>query len=102
MTRERIQAGVSLEPGEMMHVDVAGVPICLVHAADGNFYAVRDVCSHEETPLSEGWTYDCQIECVLHNSVFDLRTGRALSLPATEPIATYPVTVIGGDVYVDV
>ncbi|WP_341350872.1 Rieske 2Fe-2S domain-containing protein [Nocardioides convexus] len=52
--------------------------------------------------LSEGEVADCTIECWLHGSTFDLRTGKPTTFPATEPVATFPVEVRDGDVYVDV
>src|SRR5260370_12820826 len=85
----------------MEHVDAAGQPVCLVHADDGNWYAVEDRCSHEATPLSEGWLEGCQVECALHNSIFDLTTGEPLSLPATEPIRVFAVTVDGDDLVLE-
>jgi 3-phenylpropionate/trans-cinnamate dioxygenase ferredoxin subunit len=77
-------------------------------ARDGDdVYAVQDLCSHAAVSLSEGEVEDCTIECWLHGSTFDLRTGKPTSFPATEPVATFPVelrTSEGGDVdvYVDV
>jgi 3-phenylpropionate/trans-cinnamate dioxygenase ferredoxin subunit len=69
---------------------------------DGDdFYAVRDECSHAAIALSEGDVEGCEIECWLHGSRFDLRTGKPLSLPATEPVPVYPVKVEGDDVLVD-
>ena len=72
-------------------------------ARDGeDFYALQDVCSHAQVALTEGEVADCTIECWLHGSTFDLRTGKPTVPPATEPVATFPVEVRGGDVYVDV
>ena len=71
-------------------------------ARDGDeVFAVENTCSHAEVALSEGEVADCQIECWLHGSMFDLRTGKPTNLPATEPVATFPVEVRGDDVYVD-
>jgi len=71
-------------------------------ARDGDeFFAIQNVCSHAEVALSEGDVEGCTIECWLHGSRFDLRTGKPTGLPATEPVATFPVDVRGGDVYVD-
>ena len=68
-------------------------------------YAIEDVCSHAEVPLSEGDVEEFKgaptIECWLHGSCFDLRTGEPTNLPATEPVSVYPVRVEGEDVYVD-
>jgi len=78
---------------------VAGEPVAVVRA-EGEVYAIRDVCSHAEVPLSEGEVYDHTIECWLHGSCFDLRTGKPTGYPATEPVPVYPVKIEGDDVYV--
>jgi 3-phenylpropionate/trans-cinnamate dioxygenase ferredoxin subunit len=80
-------------------VEVAGEPVAVVRA-EGTVYAIRDVCSHAEVPLSEGEVYDHTIECWLHGSCFDLRSGKPTSYPATEPVPVYPVKIEGDDVYV--
>jgi 3-phenylpropionate/trans-cinnamate dioxygenase ferredoxin subunit len=80
-------------------VVVDGTPICLVRTQD-EVYAVHDECTHAEVPLSEGEVEGRTIECWMHGSRFDLRTGEALNLPATEPVRTYPVRVVDGQVQV--
>jgi len=80
-------------------VEVAGVPVAVVRAG-GEVFALHDVCSHEEVPLSEGEIYDCTVECWLHGSCFDLRTGDPTGPPATVPVPVYPVKIEGDDVYV--
>jgi 3-phenylpropionate/trans-cinnamate dioxygenase ferredoxin subunit len=82
-------------------VDVGDVPVAVIRV-DGEVFALRDVCSHEEVPLSEGDVYDHTVECWLHGSCFDLRTGAPTGPPATKPVPTYPVKVEGDDVYVAV
>ncbi len=67
-----------------------------------DWYAIYDECSHAAIPLSEGDVEGTEIECWLHGSRFDLRTGKPTNLPATEPVAIYPVKVEGVDVLVDV
>jgi 3-phenylpropionate/trans-cinnamate dioxygenase ferredoxin subunit len=74
--------------------------VALIRTGDG-VYAVEDVCSHEEYPLSEGWVEDHTIECALHGSRFDLVTGNPDSPPALRPVQTFPVRVDGDDVLVD-
>ena len=70
---------------------------------DGDdFYAIHDECSHAAIPLSEGDVEGCLIECWLHGSTFDLRTGKPTTLPAFEPVPVYPVRVEGDDLLVDV
>jgi 3-phenylpropionate/trans-cinnamate dioxygenase ferredoxin subunit len=82
-----------------LRVVLDGVPIALVRSC-GEVFAISDICSHAEVSLSEGDVEDCSIECWLHGSRFDLRTGAPTGLPATKPVATYPVTVEGDDVLV--
>ncbi len=63
-------------------------------ARDGDeFFALQDLCSHAEVALTEGEVADCQIECWLHGSMFDLRTGKPTTYPATEPVSTFAVEV---------
>jgi 3-phenylpropionate/trans-cinnamate dioxygenase ferredoxin component len=86
--------------GSAISVEVDGIEIAVVHADDDQFYAVRDECSHAAIPLSEGEIDGCTLECWLHGSRFDLRTGEPTGLPAVEPVATFPVEVRDGDIYV--
>jgi 3-phenylpropionate/trans-cinnamate dioxygenase ferredoxin subunit len=86
--------------GSAVSADIDGTEVAVVHAEDDNFYAVHDMCSHAAVPLSEGEVDGCTLECWLHGSRFDLRTGEPTGLPATEPVPTYPVEVRDGDVYV--
>jgi 3-phenylpropionate/trans-cinnamate dioxygenase ferredoxin subunit len=76
--------------------------ICLARAEDGNFYAINDVCTHENFLLSGGELFDLQVECPQHGSRFSLVTGKVTGLPAVIPAETYPVTVEDGEVYVEV
>jgi len=62
-------------------------------------FAVGDRCSHAEASLAEGEVFGTDVECPRHGSEFDLRTGEALSLPATRPVPTYPVSIEEGTVY---
>jgi 3-phenylpropionate/trans-cinnamate dioxygenase ferredoxin subunit len=69
---------------------------------DDEVFALQDLCSHAAVALSEGEVEDCTVECWLHGSRFDLRTGKPSGFPATEPVATFPVDVREDGVYVDV
>src|SRR5579875_514154 len=82
-----------------VHVDIGDTPVCLVRTG-GTVHAVRDECTHQSVPLSEGEVADGAIECWLHGSRFDLATGRVLSPPATRPVAVYGVRIHGEDVFV--
>jgi 3-phenylpropionate/trans-cinnamate dioxygenase ferredoxin subunit len=89
-----------LPPGDgAVGVEIGGEPVAIIRA-EGEVYALRDVCSHAEVPLSEGEIYDHTVECWLHGSCFDLRTGEPTGPPATEPVPTYPVKIEGDDVLV--
>jgi 3-phenylpropionate/trans-cinnamate dioxygenase ferredoxin subunit len=97
----KVCAAADVAKGTAVQVTVEGTEIALVHADDDNFYAVRDECSHAAVALSEGEIEGCTLECWLHGSRFDLRTGAPTGLPATEPVPVYPVEVRGGDVFID-
>lgn len=71
-----------------------------IYQMDGAFYATENVCSHEYALLTEGWMENGCIECPLHAAQFDIKTGKALSAPADEDIAVYPVKIEGDDVLV--
>jgi 3-phenylpropionate/trans-cinnamate dioxygenase ferredoxin subunit len=86
--------------GTALQVEVDGVEVAVVHADDDNFYAVRDECSHASVALSEGEIDGCTLECWLHGSRFDLRTGEPSGPPAIEPVAIFPVEIRDGDIYV--
>jgi 3-phenylpropionate/trans-cinnamate dioxygenase ferredoxin component len=97
----RVCALSSLAEESAMHVDVDGVEVCLART-QGEVFAIKDECSHAEIPLSEGDIEDGTVECWLHGSRFDLRSGKPTGLPATEAVPVYPVRVDGDDVYVAV
>jgi len=78
------------------------VEVAVVRDANGDLHAINDVCSHGAVSLSDGEVDGTTLECWLHGSVFDLSTGKPLSLPATEPVPVYPLIVVGESVFVDV
>jgi 3-phenylpropionate/trans-cinnamate dioxygenase ferredoxin component len=86
--------------GEVIAAEVNGVSLAIVHCGDGEFRAVYDECSHAQIALSEGEVDGCTLECWLHGSRFDTRTGQPTGLPATEPVPVYPVEIHEGDIYV--
>jgi nitrite reductase/ring-hydroxylating ferredoxin subunit len=100
-TTHRAEGAAALAPGDVRLLEFGERRVCLARTDDGELFAVDDTCTHEDESLSEGWVDGNCIECPAHNSVFDLRTGDALTLPATEPVPTYPVTVDGDDVLID-
>jgi 3-phenylpropionate/trans-cinnamate dioxygenase ferredoxin component len=83
-----------LPPGERRIVEAAGMRIGVFNV-DGELFAIEDRCSHDDGPLAEG-PFDperCTVECPRHGSLFDLRSGRPLTLPAYVPVETFEVVV---------
>lgn len=91
-----------LPPGTVKVIEAGDdLPVGVFNAA-GELYAIEDRCTHDDGPLCEGdWDPDrCVAICPRHGSNFDIRTGKALTLPAYIPVGTFPVKVVDGDVYV--
>jgi nitrite reductase/ring-hydroxylating ferredoxin subunit len=101
MSFVRVAALSELETDTPKRVMVADVAVSLVRT-EGEVFAINDICSHANVSLSEGEVEDCAIECWLHGSTFDLRTGKPSGLPATRPVPVYPVKIEGDDVLVSV
>ena len=100
MTFTRACSLEDLTDGKPEPVTVGELELALVRSGE-EVFAIRDECSHAAIPLSEGDVEGCFIECWLHGSRFDLRTGEPTSLPAFEPVAVYPVQIEGDDLLVD-
>jgi len=79
-----------LEEGKPVAIDVDGVAVCVARVGD-EVFAVADTCTHSEASLSEGEITGTKIECWLHGAEFDLRTGQALTPPATESLKSFKV-----------
>ncbi|NLU67490.1 non-heme iron oxygenase ferredoxin subunit [Streptomyces sp. HNM0574] len=90
----RVASLGELEEDTPKRVELDGVPVALVRT-EGEVYAINDICSHANVSLSEGDVEDCQIECWLHGSSFDLRSGKPSGPPATRPVPVYPVKIEG-------
>ena len=78
-----------------------GKAICVTRIGD-QVFAVADTCTHSEASLSEGDVLDFKIECWLHGAEFDLRTGEAVTLPATQNLEVYNVAIDGDSVTVEI
>jgi 3-phenylpropionate/trans-cinnamate dioxygenase ferredoxin component len=89
---------IALPHGEAIRVE-ADEPIAVFNV-DGEFYAIDDTCTHQDASLADGWLDGCAIECPLHASCFDLRTGLVSGPPAKVPVRTHRVTVEDGVVHV--
>ena len=105
MSFERVASLADVPADEALAVTVDRYDVAIARDGD-EVFALQDLCSHAAVSLSEGEVSStdlgCTVECWLHGSTFDLRTGKPTSLPATEPVATFPVEVRDGDIYVDV
>lgn len=95
----RVSRGGELAPGQWRVVDVDGARI-VVFNLDGEYHAIEDVCTHDGGQLTGGQVEDDQIECPRHGARFCIRTGDALTAPAYEPVATFPVRVENGEIQV--
>ncbi len=80
---------------------VEATPIALYNL-DGEFFATHDICTHAHACLSDGYLEDGRIECPLHQGLFDVRTGKAVSGPVDVDLRTYAVRIEGDEVLVDV
>ena len=87
-----------LPPGTAVRLD-AGTALAVFNA-DGRLYALDDTCTHQDASLADGYLEGCFVECPLHASTFDLRTGRRSGPPARTAVRTHEVVVRDGTVYV--
>lgn len=88
-----------LAPGDFRVVDVDGANVAVFNL-DGQYYAIEDVCTHDGGQLTGGVVEGDEIVCPRHGARFCIRTGRALSAPAYEPAASFPVRVENGEIQV--
>lgn len=101
MARQKALALSDLVQDQAVRVVLDGVPIAVVLDAQGDVHAIGDTCTHGDISLSEGFVEGDTLECWAHGSVFSLRTGHPLNLPAYEPVPVYVVEIEDGDVYID-
>ncbi len=94
MTAVDVCAVGDVPEGGVLSVSVGERALAIVRT-EGEIFAIEDRCSHADVALSEGEVEGCTIECWLHGSAFDLRTGAPTCLPATEPVPVYPVIING-------
>lgn len=90
-----------LPNGERMFVDIGDIAIVIFNIA-GKFYAIGDVCSHDDGPLGDGELEDFNVVCPRHGAEFDVRTGKVTSMPAVVDIPAYPVRVVDGTIEIGV
>jgi 3-phenylpropionate/trans-cinnamate dioxygenase ferredoxin subunit len=88
-----------LPNGERMFVDIDEEKIVIFNIA-GGYYAIADVCSHDDGPVGDGELSGYEITCPRHGASFDVRTGQVLSLPAIVDIPAYPVRLVDGQIQI--
>ena len=93
-TKISVCPAAELPAGTMRLVEHEGTKIGVFNC-EGTYYAIEDRCSHDNGPLAEGEldVASCTVECPRHGSLFDLTTGRPKTLPAFQPVQTFPVSV---------
>jgi 3-phenylpropionate/trans-cinnamate dioxygenase ferredoxin component len=89
-----------LVPGEGLRISTVSPPIAVFLTEDDQVFALDDTCTHQEASLADGWVEDCWVECPLHASRFDLRTGQVDEPPAKLPVRSHDVEVRDGQVLV--
>ena len=92
-----VASAAEIQPGKTRRIVVDGHPVLLANV-DGSYYAVDDMCTHEDSSLSLGCLKGELVSCTLHGSRFSVVTGRPVEEPATEPLRTWPVRVQDGDI----
>lgn len=88
-------------PGERDVFDVEGYYIAVFNVG-GVYYAIEDICTHDDGPLAEGELDGYEIECPRHGARFDIRTGAALSMPAVTPTKWFPTRTEGDDIQIEI
>lgn len=87
--------------GSAVKIEICGFNIVLFNL-DGAYYATDEICTHAHASLAEGFIDDGTVECPLHGSCFSIKTGQALTPPATDPLTTYPLRVENGNILIGV
>jgi 3-phenylpropionate/trans-cinnamate dioxygenase ferredoxin subunit len=90
-----------LIPGERIFIDVDDMAVVIFNIA-GDVYAIEDRCTHDDGPLGEGEIEGFEIICPRHGARFDLRDGRALTLPAVEPTRYFPTRIIDNQIEIGI
>lgn len=99
MTFVKVARVGEIAPGTVKRVELGDEPVAIFNL-DGEFYAIGDTCTHEEASLADGDIFGDVVECPLHGAEFDIKSGRARTLPAVLPVPTYEVRVEGDDVLI--
>ncbi len=102
MSNQPVGSLDDITPGTARVVDVGGQSVALCRLQDGELYAIENRCTHDDGPLGEGELDGDRIECPRHGALFDVTTGRAVTLPAIGRVRCFDVNVDDGQVSIDV
>ena len=91
----------NVEVEDIIRCDHNDKTFCVYKLEDG-FYATDGICTHEAVHLEDGLVMDNEIECPMHQGVFDIKTGEAISPPACDDLKTYPVKVEDNNIYIQI
>lgn len=89
-----------IPPGERLFYEFAEETV-IIFNVDGRYYCIADVCTHDSGPLEDGELEGHEVVCPRHGAKFDIRSGQATCMPATEPVPSYRVEVRGEHIYVE-
>ena len=102
MAFEKIGTKSDIPAGTVKVFEVNGRSLCVANLDGAEFYAIDNLCTHDNGPLGEGTLADGLVECPRHGARFDLKTGAVKALPAVRPVRTYSVEVDDDDIAVEV
>jgi len=91
----------NIEVEDIIRFDHNDRTFCVYKLEDG-FYATDGICTHEDVHLEDGLVMDNEIECPMHQGIFDIKTGKAVSPPACDDLKTYPIKVEENNIYIQI
>lgn len=101
-TWTRACAAGDIELDDLIRFDHGAQTFVMVRSPEDEYFAMDGICSHEKVHLCDGLVMDGAIECPKHNATFDYRTGEATRAPACVNLKTFPVRIVGGDVWIEI
>lgn len=103
MTHHKLFTTDALADGEALTVEVDGRQFACARVGD-EYFAIDDTCTHAKVSLGDGIVDvdDCTLECPKHGALFSLRSGEALTLPASHGVQTHPIEVVENEVFVTI
>ncbi|MDA0310967.1 MAG: non-heme iron oxygenase ferredoxin subunit [Gemmatimonadetes bacterium] len=97
----RVAGLADVPEGKLLGIMAGSIPVVLANP-DGDVYALRDECSHETYPLSDGELDGGDVVCLYHGARFECASGRNKALPAVRPVKSFPVEIREGEIFIDV